>query len=260
MVTTTRVRRTWPERVLAALLALFWGFFWFGLIDLLVVVEQDELFHDDYLMESGWGLLYLVLVTVPLVVLVARPWQAVALQQVAVCAVAVLLGAAWGTAWPQLLNGLGLVATVALLAWRGGSGPWRVRWSQAPSRAGLVLAALALVAAVVYGWPLARGGPTADITNGVSHLPMQASLGLAVAGVAGLAALTRSRLPACTAAFSALWLGVESIAYPDLRGSMGTIGGGCAVVWALLVVVINAFAPIRGGDKRGAERIRSSSH
>lgn len=237
MVTTTRERRTWPERALAALLAVFWGFFWFGLIDLLVVVEQDELFHDDYLMESGWGLLYLVLVTVPLVVLVVRPWDAVALQQVAVCAVAVLLGAAWGTAWPQLLNGLGLVATVALLAWRGGIRPWRLRGAKPPSPAGLVLAALALAAAVVYGWPLARGGATADITNGVSHLPMQASLGLAVAGIAGLAALTGSRLPACTAAFSALWLGVESVVYPDLRGSLGMLGGGCAMLWALAVVV-----------------------
>ena len=242
MVTTTRVRRTWPERVLAALLAVFWGFFWFDLIDLLVVVEQDELFHDDYLMESGWGLLYLVLVTVPLVVLVVRPWDAVALQQVAVCAVAVLLGAAWGTARPQLLNGLGLVATVALLAWPGGLVRWRLGRSQPPSRAGVVLALLALAAAVVYGWPLARAGTPGDITNGVSHLPMQASLGLAVAGVAGLAALTGSRLPACTAAFTALWLGVESVVYPDLRGSLGTLGGGCAVVWAFLVVGSNVAA------------------
>jgi hypothetical protein len=245
MVTTTRSRRTWPERVLAALLALFWGLLWFGLIDLLVVVLQDERFHDDYLMESGWGLLYLVLVTIPLVVLVARPWDEVALQQVAVCAVAVLVGALWGTARHQLLAGLGLVGTVALLAWRGGPAPWRVGRSQTPSRAGLVLAMLALAAAVVYGWPLARGGPTADITNGVSHLPMQASLGLAVAGVAGLAALTRSRLPAGTAAFAAMWLGVESVVYPDLRGSLGTVGGACAVLWALLLGGVIAWAPGR---------------
>lgn len=237
---TTGMRRTWPERVLAGLLALFWGFFWFGLIDLLVVVEQDELFHDDYLMESGWGLLYLVLITVPLVVLVVRPWDAVALRQVAVCAVAVLLGAAWGTAWPQLLTGLGLVATVALLAWRGGAGPWRVgSWrvgrSQPQSRVRLVLAAVALAAAVVYGWPLARDHLAVDITNGVSHLPMQASLGLAISGVAGLAVMG-SRLPALTAAFSAGWLGVESVVYPELRGSLGILGGACAVLWALALV------------------------
>ena len=233
---TTGMRRTWPERVLAGLLALFWGFFWFGLIDLLVVVEQDELFHDDYLMESGWGLLYLVLITVPLIVLVVRPWDPVALRQVAVCAIAVLLGAAWGTAWPQLLTGLGLVATVALLARRGGAGPWRVGGSKPQSRVRVVLAAVALAAAVVYGWPLARDHLAADITNGVSHLPMQASLGLAISGVAALA-VTGSRLPAVTAAFSAGWLGVESVVYPELRGSLGILGGACAVLWALALVV-----------------------
>jgi hypothetical protein len=52
-------------RVLAVAGALFWGILWFGLIDLLVVVLQDERFHEDYLFESGWGLLYLLLVTVP---------------------------------------------------------------------------------------------------------------------------------------------------------------------------------------------------
>jgi hypothetical protein len=258
VVTTTRERRTWPERVLAALLAVFWGLLWFGLVDLLVVVLQDERFHDDYLLESGWGLLYLVLVTVPLVVLVVRPWEAAALQQLAVCAAAVLVGSAWGTDSPQLLTGLGLVATVTLLARRGGRGPWRVGRARGPSRAGLVLAALALAAAVVYGRPLARGGPTGDITNGVSHLPMQASLALAVAGVAGLAALTISRLQAGTAAFAALWLGVESVVYPDLRGSLGALGGACAVVWALLLVAVNASAE-SGRDKRGVERIRSGS-
>ena len=43
--------------MVAALAAVFWGFLWFGLIDLLVVLEQDERFHEHYLFESGWGLL-----------------------------------------------------------------------------------------------------------------------------------------------------------------------------------------------------------
>jgi hypothetical protein len=41
-------------------------------LDLLVVVEQDARFDEDYMFESGWGLLYLVLVAVPLVVLAVR--------------------------------------------------------------------------------------------------------------------------------------------------------------------------------------------
>ena len=141
----------------------------------------------------------------------------------------------WGFAWPPLLNGLGLVATSGLLAWlgRGHVGTWR-----RPDPALLLLAVVALPAAVVYGHPLARNTTDVeDITNGVSHYPMQAALGLAVVGVVGLAAVTRSRLPAWTAAFSAVWLGVESIVYPDLAASLGATGGALTVVWGVLVVV-----------------------
>ena len=222
-------------RLVAALAAVFWGFFWFGLIDLLVVVDQDERFHEHYLLESGWGLLYLVLVTVPLVVLAVRPGEPVALVQLTVCTGAVLVGGAWGLAWPQLLNGLGLALTVLLLARLGGASP--VSWRR-PDPAVLLLAVVALPAAVVYGHPLARNTTDVEeITNGVSHYPMQAALGLAVVGVVGLAAATRSRLPAWTAAFSAVWLGVESIVYPDLAASLGATGGSLTVVWGVLVVV-----------------------
>lgn len=221
-------------RVVAVLAAVFWGFFWFGLIDLLVVVEQDERFHEHYLLESGWGLLYLVLVTVPLVVLARRPGEPVALAQLAVATLAVLVGAVWGVAWPQLWNGLGLVLTVGLLAWLGRGR--LVRWHR-PDPVLTVLALAGLPAAVGYGAPLARNTTDVeDITNGVSHYPMQASLALAVVGLVALAAVTRGRLPAWTAAFSAVWLGVESVVYPDLKASLGTTGGALTAAWGVLVV------------------------
>ena len=228
-------RRRWA-RAFAVLAAVFWGFAWFGLIDLLVVVQQDETFHTHYLFESGWGLLYVVLLTVPFCVLVARPGDAVALSQAAVCALAVLVGAVWGWAWPQLVNEVGLVVTVGALAAVAGVRPGVPR--RRPDPVVLALAVVALPAAVVYGHPLARNTTDVeDITNGVSHYPMQAALGLAVVGVVGLAAVTRSRLPAWTAASSALWLGVESIVYPDLAASLGVTGGALTVVWGVLVVV-----------------------
>lgn len=221
-------------RVVAVLAAVFWGFLWFGLIDLLVVVEQDERFHEHYLLESGWGLLYLVLVTVPLLVLARRPGEPVALAQLAVATLAVLVGAVWGVAWPQLWNGLGLVLTVGLLAWLGRGRP--VRWHR-PDPVLAVLAVVGLPAAVAYGAPLARNTTDVeDITNGVSHYPMQASLTLAVVGLVALAAVTRSRLPAWTAAVSAVWLGVESVVYPDLKASLGTTGGALTAAWGVLVV------------------------
>jgi hypothetical protein len=211
------------------------GFFWFGLIDLSVVVTQDERFHRHYLLESGWGLLFTVLLAVPMVVLALRPGNPVASAQLAVVTLAVLVGAGWGAAWPQLWNGLGLAVTVGLLSWLGGPTP--VRWR----RPDLTLsgpAVVGLVAAVVYGAPLAGNtSEVEDITNGVSHYPMQASLAIAVAGLAGLAAVTHGRLPAWTAGLTAVWLGIESMVYPDLPGSLGTIGGAVTVGWGIAVVL-----------------------
>lgn len=231
---------TWPVRVVAGGLAVFWGFFWFGLIDLLVVLDQDARFEEHYLFESGWGLLYLVLVATPLVVLCVRPGRRDAVEQLWVCAAAVLVGAVWGWAWPQLLNGLALAASAwlvgRLVGQLAGAPPRTWRRPDAPL---LVLGVVALVAAVAYGHPLARNTTLVeDITNGVSHFPMQASLGLAVAGLAVLVAFTGSRLTAWTTAASAAWLGVESVVYPDLAGSLGVPDGWAAVVWAGLLVVM----------------------
>ncbi len=88
-------RRRSGARVVAARAVVFWGLLWFGLIDLLVVIEQDERFHEHYLFESGWGLLYLVVVAVPLVVLAMRPGDPIACAQLVVATAAVLLGALW---------------------------------------------------------------------------------------------------------------------------------------------------------------------
>ena len=102
-----RSSRRVAARVVAGLAAGFWGFLWFGLIDLLVVVEQDERFHRHYLLESGPG------AALPRPRRRAaggaggRPGRADALAQLAVATAAVLLGALWGGAWPQLWTGLG---------------------------------------------------------------------------------------------------------------------------------------------------------
>lgn len=181
------------------------------------------------------GLLYLVLVAVPLVWLARRPGEPVAVAQLGLTTLAVLVGAMWRGTWPQAWNGLGLAVTVGLLAWLGRTR--HVRPGR-PDPALSVLAMLGLPAAVAYGAPLI--GNTAeveDITNGVSHYPMQASLALAVVALVALAAVTRSRLPAWTAALSGCWLGVESIVYPHLKASLGTIGGSLTAGWAVLVVV-----------------------
>lgn len=80
--------------VVAALAAVFWGYFWFGLIDLLVVIEQDERFRQHHLSESGWDCSTPSWLEIPLVVLAMRPGDPIALA--AVATLAVLVGALLG--------------------------------------------------------------------------------------------------------------------------------------------------------------------
>ena len=162
-----------------------------------------------------------------------------------VVTLATLVGALWRGSWPQLWNGLGVGLTVGLLAWLG---RWRPLQWRRPDPVLSVLAMVGLPPAVVYGAPLIRNTTEPeDITNGVSHWPMQASLALSVVGLVALAAVTRGRVPAWTAALSALWLGVESVVYPDLRASLGTRGGTLTAVWAVLVLVAIEVARRRAG-------------
>jgi hypothetical protein len=231
----TQGMRRIVARLVASAAAIFWGFLWFGLIDLLVVVEQDADFDEHYLLESGWGLLFLILVTVPLVVLTVRPGDPVALAQLGVVTLAIVVAGAWRPAWPQVWNGAALALTTGVLAWLG-----RPRWMRPgrPDPTLLVLVALGAPAAVGYGAPLVRNTTyVEDITNGVSHYPMQAALALGVVGLVAVAALLRSRLPAWTAAFCAIWLGVESVVYPQHRASLGTTSGAMTVAWGVLVIV-----------------------
>lgn len=242
---TTTGRPLRAARVVAALATLGWGFFFFGIIDLLVVVIQDERFHDAYLLETGWGLLYTVLVSVPLIALAIRPGSFLLLAQVAAVATAVAVAAVVTPAWDQLIPAAGLFATAAVLSWASGKRPWvgrdvRVRpWTTAH-----VLTVLAVVAGAAYAVAMvkaARSGVPDDITWGLGHLPMQAALGMSVPAAAGLAAVVRGpgrRVCAWTAGVSASWLGAVSVIYPAHLGSLGRTWGFAAVAWGLVFISV----------------------
>src|SRR3954447_11179217 len=109
-------RRLWL-RVLAGLFGVFWGFFFYGLIDLLAFA-QGEQFHATLLLSTGWGLLFLFLVAAPLLALGVRP-SAVspsALAEVTLVAAAVITAAALSTSPRHLSVAAGLVVTVTALA------------------------------------------------------------------------------------------------------------------------------------------------
>ena len=127
-------------RVAAALFGLFWGFFFYGLIDLLAFA-QGEQFHAALLLSTGWGLVFLFLTAGPLLALSARA-SAVspsALAQVALVAVAVVAAAALSSSPGHLFVSAGVIATVAVLAVFARERPWDVmqtwRWSAVPGGA-----------------------------------------------------------------------------------------------------------------------------
>src|SRR5262245_26445726 len=105
---------------MAAAAAVFWGFFFFGLIDFLTPFVSGEEFADYFLIETGWGLTYLVLVTVPLLVLVVRPGTAVALLELVAVGVALGVGALLAGSPPHLLPAVGMLLTTGVLALLGG--------------------------------------------------------------------------------------------------------------------------------------------
>ena len=60
-------------RVGAAVSALFWAYFFFGLIDLAVPIDRTPGSYDSYLLETGWGVLYTFLVGAAFLSLAVRP-------------------------------------------------------------------------------------------------------------------------------------------------------------------------------------------
>jgi hypothetical protein len=234
-----------PARLVAVLAAVFWGLLFFGLIDLAVVPIQDERFYEHYLLETGWGLLYAVLVACPFVALAVHPRSGVFVLQVVVVAVSVLVCALVTPALGQAVPAVFLAASAGLVVVCSAGWDWRLRRPSA-GQADWVLASLVLVAGAAAVWYAVRmvraarsGGPDDD-TWGLMHTPMQAAFGLALVGSAAVAVFAGARnapdwrLSAVPASFCALWLGAVSLAYPDHLGSLGTLGGAAAVAWGVL--------------------------
>jgi hypothetical protein len=235
-------------RVGAAAVSLWWAVFFFGLIDLSVAVvpsAYDPDFAPLAVLETSWGLLYTILVPVPLIAWAVRPVAWVGPQLLAV-ATAILATGVAGLTPGQVLVAL-LVAASAGFApmWRP-----RPRWSVRHALATPVfwpldvLVALGVGGALVHAWhvlDLARGPSEDDNTWGLMHLPMQAGFALAVPAAAAVAVLAVADrvagwwLAVVPPAVSAVWFGVVSAQHPDLVGSLGEAGGVVAASWGVLV-------------------------
>ncbi|MGZ4429390.1 MAG: hypothetical protein ACXVEU_20335 [Nocardioidaceae bacterium] len=232
-------------RLLAVVGVLGWAVAFFGVVDLLTVLLQDRAFAPFYVLETGWGLVFAVLVGGPLAVLVVRPRTVAALWQLLVVGAAILVAGGVERAPRQILVGA-LVASTALAVAGAAGTPLRTRHRQ-PDPLLALMAALAAAAALGYGVELIRYTGPDDDTWGLLHVPMQMALLVAVPAVAALAAWTGSRVAVWTVAVSAVWIGVESVVYPDLVGSLGALGGTVAAGWGVSLVLFAEAARTRGG-------------
>lgn len=235
------------RRVVAGLLAGFWALPWFGVIDLLTAVLRDPDFTHGYALELGWGLFHLVLVAGPLVALVVRPRATVPVTMLAVATASVLVAAAWGWSGRVALEGVGLAVTTLLV---GRPSIPRGR----PALAPLTLAVLGLPFALWYAatWVNAMDATPSldDITNGISHYPLQAAFALTLVGVCALLAFRRSTLAALAVAVCAVGFGVESMIDPQLDASLGVAGGIALAAWGVAVAVVGVGRSVPDHDHR----------
>ena len=241
-VLTSRAR--FGHRALAVLLAVFWGYLFYGIIDLLVFLQGPK-FHQSFHLETGWGLFFLFMVGAPLVAVAVAPsrFAPTLPQQLLLGAVAVAVAAALSASPKHLLVTVGLAATAGLMAPVSGGlrailTPPR-GWHWGPGV--LVLAAAGpWFAYALAATDKARSGFHASKTAGLNHWPVQAALAIALVLVAALAATsTAGRLVAawCVGVCSA-WLGAASWIYPELDASLGRSWGVAALAWGIAFVVL----------------------
>src|SRR3954454_10826257 len=103
-------------RVAAGFLAVWWGFLFFGLIDLLAFLQGPE-FHDSILLSTGWGLLFLFLVAGPLAVLAVRSGSVASAvsAQIACVTVALVVAAFLGQSAGYLIAAAGMALTAVVV-------------------------------------------------------------------------------------------------------------------------------------------------
>lgn len=158
-----------------------------------MVIFTDDGFYEVYLLEAGWGLLFLILVAVPLVAFTVRPRSPLPLEQLLAVAASVAGAVVITPARTQLFPAVGLFGTdliVGLLA-RQELTPVRSLRNQSVDRLLVVLVVLAAFPALRYAVQMiqaACAGVTDDVTWGLPHLPMQSAFAFALVLTGFLAA------------------------------------------------------------------------
>jgi hypothetical protein len=235
-------KREVAARVLAAVAAVFWGFLFYGLQDLLTVFIEGPKFAQHYLVESGWGLMFLVMVAVPFAALVIRPGCLILVWSLLCSGVALVLGGLLAMSLWQTVPGMAVAATGGVVGVLGGA-PLR----PPDLRPDVPLVILVLVAsppALSYAGNVAEDPRATESTWFWMHGAIQAGMAVAVVLITALVALTPPQpgrvVVTLTATVTVGFLGTESLVYPDRVGTLGTMGGGVAAMWSVAFLLLVA--------------------
>ena len=239
-------------RLIAAASAFLWAVVFYGIVDLSTAVTQQEGFEHSFVLDAGWGLLFTVMVAVPLVSLAVRPGQAAPLLHLLLVVVSLTAAATASQSWGLLLPAALLGLTVAFLAdlARGSVRPpggWKLPALDPVVAAVAVPAALAWLSYAAEVTQSARVDACPRVvTVELNHWPAQAALGASLALVAVAAAAgVRQRWPgtilsvACVCVAST-WLAVVSLAFPALGGALARSEAIAALVWSAALLFVSA--------------------
>ncbi len=157
-------------------------------------------------------------VAAPLVAIAVGPgaaWRA-GLSQVMVAAAAIAVASVAGRSPGHLLVAASLAGTVVWVAYAAAPDHAALNWPRRWSWGSGILVVVAAGPWLVYAGASAAHGTAGETTYNLGHWPIQAALGVAIIGVAALAATLPSGwvVPAWCAGTCAVWLGVVAVTYP----------------------------------------------
>lgn len=220
---------------------LFVLLLFFALVDLTVplFLQSRPEFYESYLLETGWGVLFTFFVGIPFCVLGSRPESVSAALLPVVAATAVLVAAVASAQPTHLAIAGGLLAPIAVIvlfdrrtALEAVRTAGRFHWPT------LALSIIALPVAALFAFEMAaaarEGRHPVGLTYDFDHWPIQAAAALVIplAGAMLSFRLPGWRLMVFLVAAGTAWLGTVSIIYPDHAGSLGTVTGWAAAIWA----------------------------
>jgi hypothetical protein len=228
----------------------------FGLVDLITAIDPSPEWQPVRLLEAGWGIVFGILLPIPLAAQLRRGGGPVAsLQQLVVLTAALALATLLTLkAHEWLLVAFWAAVTAIIVALH----PARAQLLARPAKPDPVLAtvaALALVPAAIYAAQMAanhRAGLPGDDTNGFQHWTVQAALPIALVLLVALSALKTDgwRIPAITAAIGAATLGLFAIVDKGNAGDLSTGWGAGALEWGIVVLLATARAHRRALTER----------